>query len=95
MVVKLDLRDFFPSTLAARIEWYFRRIGWNAEAAALLTRWTTVEGGLPQGAPTSPRLSQGPDPERSVTARRFAVERSVRPPLKAQPSLLQPIDVAE
>ncbi len=57
VVIHLDVVDFFPSTTSLRIEAYFRRIGWNAEAAALLTRLTTYEGGLPQGAPTSPRLS--------------------------------------
>src|SRR5262249_47463637 len=31
--------------------------GWNREAAWLLARLSTYQGGLPQGAPTSPRLS--------------------------------------
>jgi len=57
VVVKLDIREFFPSIRAARIEQYFRKIGWNAEAALLLTKLCTHEGALPQGAPTSPRLS--------------------------------------
>jgi retron-type reverse transcriptase len=57
VVIKIDLVDFFPTTRRNRIEQYFRRIGWNAEAAALLTNLCTTEGGLPQGAPTSPRLS--------------------------------------
>jgi RNA-directed DNA polymerase len=57
VVVRLDLRDFFPSTTAPRIYHYFRRIGWNRRAARLLTRLCTHQGGLPQGAPTSPRLS--------------------------------------
>ncbi|HSN15332.1 MAG TPA: reverse transcriptase family protein [Anaeromyxobacteraceae bacterium] len=57
VLVKLDLVDFFPSTGSARIERYFRQVGWSRAAAALLTRLTTHDGGLPQGAPTSPRLS--------------------------------------
>jgi retron-type reverse transcriptase len=57
VVIKIDLVDFFTATTAARIDAYFRRIGWNAEAAAILTKICTTEGGLPQGAPTSPRLS--------------------------------------
>lgn len=56
-LLKFDLHDFFPSTTQQRIELYFRRIGWNRAAAQILTRLTTREGGLPQGAPTSPRLS--------------------------------------
>lgn len=57
VVVRLDVVDFFPSTTAARVEAYFRRVGWNAASARLLARFTTHDGGLPQGAPTSPRLS--------------------------------------
>ena len=57
VVIKLDIKDFFGTTTAARVDAYFRRIGWNADAAALLTSLCTHEGALPQGAPTSPRLS--------------------------------------
>jgi retron-type reverse transcriptase len=57
VVVRLDLRDFFPRTAAWRVRRYFRRVGWNRPAARLLTRLCTHQGGLPQGAPTSPRLS--------------------------------------
>ena len=57
VVMHLDLVDFFPSTSAKRIEKYFLAIGWNREAAKLLTKLCTYGGGLPQGAPTSPILS--------------------------------------
>lgn len=57
VVLKMDIEEFFPSTTAERLTKYFQRIGWNREAAELLTRLTTHENGLPQGAPTSPRLS--------------------------------------
>jgi len=57
VVVGLDVIDFFPATSATRVLAYFQRIGWDAEAATLLTRLTTWDDGLPQGAPTSPRLS--------------------------------------
>ena len=57
MVVKMDVRRFFESTLSQRIQKYFEAIGWNEEAADLLTALTTYNGHLPQGAPTSPRLS--------------------------------------
>ena len=56
VVVRMDLKDFFPSTRAGRVRAYFRRVGWDRAAAGLLTRLCTFEGGLPQGAPTSPRL---------------------------------------
>jgi RNA-directed DNA polymerase len=57
VVVQMDIRDFFASTRSARVRQFFRRIGWNRPAANLLVRLCTHEGGLPQGAPTSPRLS--------------------------------------
>ena len=53
----MDLVDFFTSCSAERIEHLFRLHGWNRQAARLLARLTTSEGGLPQGAPTSPALS--------------------------------------
>ena len=55
--MKCDVADFFPSTSSRRVGAFYRRIGWDDEAAALLTRLTCHDGGLPQGAPTSPRLS--------------------------------------
>lgn len=57
VVVQMDIRDFFLTTTAKRVEAYFRKIGWNREAAALLVRLCTYRHALPQGAPTSPRLS--------------------------------------
>jgi retron-type reverse transcriptase len=57
VVIKLDVIDFFPNSTAARVDHYFRRIGWDKDAAKILTELVTHNGGLPQGAPTSPRLS--------------------------------------
>ncbi len=57
VVVKLDIQDFFGSISTKRVHAYFRHIGWNDEAARLLTKLTTYNGALPQGAPTSPKLS--------------------------------------
>ncbi len=56
-VVRMDLKDFFPSTPAKRVKLFFEAIGWSSEAADLLTKLCTYDGALPQGAPTSPKLS--------------------------------------
>lgn len=56
-IVRMDLKDFFPSTPAKRVKEYFQAIGWGSEAADLLTRLCTHQEVLPQGAPTSPKLS--------------------------------------
>ncbi len=57
VVVRLDIKDFFPSTGDERVQAYLNKVGWNREAAQLLTHLCTFKGRLPQGAPTSPRLS--------------------------------------
>ena len=57
VVIRIDLVDFFPSTTRDKIYKYFRYIGWNRKAAGLLADLTTHDDCLPQGAPTSPRLS--------------------------------------
>lgn len=57
VVIRIDIEKFFESTTEQRIRAWFRSIGWNEEAAAILTRQVTCGGHLPQGAPTSPRLS--------------------------------------
>jgi uncharacterized protein (TIGR03067 family) len=57
VIVRLDVKEFFPATAAWRVHKYFRKIGWNRPAANLLTHLCTHHNGLPQGAPTSPRLS--------------------------------------
>ncbi|MFH1732716.1 MAG: reverse transcriptase family protein [Planctomycetota bacterium] len=57
VVLRMDLKDFFPATGAKRVRTFFRKIGWDREAADVLVRLCTHGGGLPAGAPTSPRLS--------------------------------------
>ena len=57
LVIRMDIVDFFGSTSDRRIRRLFRVLGWDADAAALLTRLTTDAGSLPQGAPTSPKLA--------------------------------------
>jgi RNA-directed DNA polymerase len=57
VVVTIDIKDFFPSITARRLTRYFRAIGWNRRAARTLVNIVTWQGRLPQGAPTSPCLS--------------------------------------
>jgi retron-type reverse transcriptase len=53
----IDLRDFFAFVTEARVVEVFHRVGYPAEAAQYLAKICTLEGQLPQGAPTSPALS--------------------------------------
>ena len=57
VIVKLDVVDFFPSTSRKRITGAFRGAGFDETTAVLLASLTCWDGGLPQGAPTSPALS--------------------------------------
>lgn len=57
VVINLDLENFFPNITAERVRKSFRSLGWGRAAAAILTNICTHEGRLPQGAPTSPALS--------------------------------------
>ena len=57
VVINLDLADFFGSISVERVQQVFGAHGWDAEAAAILARICTSDGRLPQGAPTSPALS--------------------------------------
>ena len=56
VILRMDIEDFFGSTPTERVRRYFRYT-WGPDAADLLARLTTHAGSLPQGAPTSPKLS--------------------------------------
>jgi hypothetical protein len=57
VVITADIEAFFDHTTRGRIEALFRDQRWDADVAAILTRLCTFRGCLPQGAPTSPILS--------------------------------------
>ena len=57
IIITADIQDFFPNTHHWRVyEWWMQQTYWEPEAK-FLTKVTTYRGGLPQGAPTSPALS--------------------------------------
>lgn len=57
VVVRLDLEDFFPSITLIPVRNVFCRLGYPFSVAHLLAGICTVGQRLPQGAPTSPALS--------------------------------------
>jgi RNA-directed DNA polymerase len=57
LIITADIEDFFPRTRKDRVEAWWRTQYEDEEAARILTLLTTYRGGLPQGAPTSPALS--------------------------------------
>src|SRR5262249_38679319 len=57
LVATVDVRDFFESTRAGRVRSFFAGQGWRGEELRTLMRLCVYRDGLPQGAPTSPCLS--------------------------------------
>jgi hypothetical protein len=57
VIATVDLVDFFLSTSASRVRDFFLRQGWRGIALTTLMRLCVYRNGLPQGAPTSPCLS--------------------------------------
>lgn len=58
LVINVDIKDFFPSIKYNQIFRFFVYIGYNNQVAHLLTKLcTNMKNCLPQGAPTSPSLS--------------------------------------
>lgn len=56
-ILKLDLKNFFQSITYKRVLRYFKRQGYSENIAVMLSHLCTLNGHLPQGAVTSPRLS--------------------------------------
>jgi hypothetical protein len=57
LIATVDLRDFFESIRGGRVRSFFARQGWHGDALETLMRLCVYRDGLPQGAPTSPCLS--------------------------------------
>lgn len=56
-VVNIDLKDFFPSITQNRVEGMLKSLSINSRVAEIVARICCVSGHLPQGAPSSPVLS--------------------------------------
>ena len=56
-LLNVDLQDFFGSVTPALVRRIYLNLGFPAATAEALTQLCTFRGGLPQGAPTSPALS--------------------------------------
>ena len=56
-VLTVDIKDFFPSIRRKSVFFVFRKAGYSDTVAAFLANLCCLEDCLPQGAPTSPMLS--------------------------------------
>ena len=57
VVVSIDLENFFPSISFPRVYGVLKAVGFTPRIAGVITSLCTWKGALPQGAPTSPMLS--------------------------------------
>ena len=57
MVLSLDIENFFGSIRESKVYFFFHKLGYSKQVAMMLTKLCTLDGSLPQGAPTSPALS--------------------------------------
>jgi retron-type reverse transcriptase len=53
----IDLKDFFPSISKQQVNEAFKSLGYNKNSSEWLSDVCCLDGRLPQGAPTSPALS--------------------------------------
>ena len=56
-VLTMDLKNFFPSITFGRILNVFKKVGYRESVAVMLANLCCLNNELPQGAPTSPALS--------------------------------------
>lgn len=56
-LLKLDIKDFYPSITGEMVYYQFREIGYNEQVSNLLKNICTWKDSLPQGAPTSAYLA--------------------------------------
>ena len=56
-LINLDLKNFFPTVTLTMVKEYFDSLGYEEEVSKTLTALCTYKSRLPQGAPTSPMLS--------------------------------------
>ena len=77
-LLRCDLADFFGSVTLSAVERGFRSIGYGNPSVPLLAQLTTLEGVLPQGAPTSPNLANLAFAKCDAKLERVAVQHELR-----------------
>jgi RNA-directed DNA polymerase len=78
MVLSLDIKNFFGSISVVRVGRVFRQLGYASDVADALALLTTFRSGLPQGAPTSPALSNLAMVTADETLAEYAAGSSIR-----------------
>lgn len=77
-ILKMDLVDFFPSVHFSDVYDVFFSLGYTKSLSVLMAKLCTIEGRLPQGAPTSPAISNAVFCEIDSVLLAFSRERRFR-----------------
>lgn len=77
-VFTLDLENFFPSIGIESVEKVFLDLGYTKGISDLLSKLCTRDGSLPQGAPTSPYLSNLIFEEADKTISEYCIQKKIR-----------------
>ncbi|GAC1303676.1 MAG: retron St85 family RNA-directed DNA polymerase [Mucilaginibacter sp.] len=77
-VLCLDIKDFFPSIKRASVENIFRGRGYSSNVSNLLSKLCCCDESLPQGAPTSPYLSNIYLNNFDLVISEYCIQKSVR-----------------
>lgn len=56
-VLSMDLKDFFSTIKFGRVLKLFRELGYKESVAVMLANICCLDGAIPQGAPTSPKIA--------------------------------------
>lgn len=77
-LLKLDLAEFFPSISTQRIAYLLASNGYQGALATTIAHLLTLDGSLPQGAPSSPSMSNVVMREVDGLLRGFSLSRGLK-----------------
>ena len=77
-VLTMDLKDFFPSINFKRVLNVFKSIGYRDNVAVMLANLCCFQKKLPQGAPTSPMLSNIIAKDLDDKISKYVIEKKIR-----------------
>ena len=77
-VFTLDLENFFPSITIESVQKVFAGLGYTTGISSLLSKLCTRDGALPQGAPTSPYLSNLIFEDTDTAISEYCIKQKIR-----------------
>lgn len=78
VVLTIDVKDFFSSIKKRQVKTLFRILGYSTEVADFLSKLCSLNDKLPQGAPTSPYISNLKLSEFDDTISSFCLKNKIR-----------------